>query len=263
MLLLVARCVGMRARVYTATHCNTLQHPATHATAHRPAPPSCRAHERDYLHSDPPYCMGQHYPNTHCNSLQLTETHCNSLQLTATHCNSLQHIATHFYISILLVPRRTQVNTLQLTATHYNSLQTYCYTHTYASFLQGPRRAQVRTSTHCNSLQLITTRCNILPHTHLCPVSAGPTKGTSAALFPYAEWDSSTQALTLRCGKYLFRICIALVGSVLQCVAVCCSVLQCVAVCVASHRQVLSRIFSCVFHSPHQYVCHDSSICVP
>jgi len=48
---------------HTATHCNTLQHTATHAYGG---------------HAQP-----------HCNTLQHTATYCNTLQHTATHCNTL------------------------------------------------------------------------------------------------------------------------------------------------------------------------------
>ena len=50
----------MLCTVYTATHCNTLQHLATQ-----------------------------------CNTLQQTTTHCNTLQRTAMHCNTLRHTAAY------------------------------------------------------------------------------------------------------------------------------------------------------------------------
>jgi len=58
------------------THCNTLQHTATHGT-------HCNT-----LHYTAAYT---HASATHCNTLQHTATHCNTLQHTATHCNTLQH----------------------------------------------------------------------------------------------------------------------------------------------------------------------------
>jgi len=93
-----------KLRVRLATHCNTLQHTATH-----------------------------------CESvLQHTATHCNTLQHTATHCNTLQHTATHYNTL-----QQTANNTLQQTATlwHRESVLqhvhrrvcvfmcTYTYTH--------------------------------------------------------------------------------------------------------------------------------------
>ena len=51
-------------RVCVATHCNTLQHTATH-------------------------CKLQHTAK-HCNALQHTATHCNTLRRTTTHCDTLQ-----------------------------------------------------------------------------------------------------------------------------------------------------------------------------
>jgi len=84
--------------VITATHCNTLQHTATHFYVLREGVPSLR------------------HTATHCNILQHTATHCDTLQRTSTycekvchHCNTLQHTATY-------------CNTLQHTATHCNTL---------------------------------------------------------------------------------------------------------------------------------------------
>ena len=52
--------------IYTATHCNPLQHTAIH-------------------------CNTLQYTATHYITLQHTTTHCNTLQHTATHCNTLEH----------------------------------------------------------------------------------------------------------------------------------------------------------------------------
>jgi len=58
----------------SATHCNTLQHTATHNE----------------------YMTGSFWIQVSlCNTLQHTATHRNTLQHTATHCNTLQHTATH------------------------------------------------------------------------------------------------------------------------------------------------------------------------
>jgi len=75
---------------HTATHCNTLQHAATHI-----ASSMSQSLSRITLH----------HTATHCNTLQQTATHIASsmsgslsritLHHTATHCNTLQHAATH------------------------------------------------------------------------------------------------------------------------------------------------------------------------
>jgi len=80
----------------TITHCNTLQHTATHFK----------------IHSRVRHCpMAVHY-----NTLQHTATHCNTLQHTATHCNIPSRVR-H-------CPVASQHNTLQHnTATHFNLLQ--------------------------------------------------------------------------------------------------------------------------------------------
>ena len=46
-----------------------------------------------FIHS---HCNILQHTATHCNTLQhYTQSHCNTLQHTATHCNTLQHTATH------------------------------------------------------------------------------------------------------------------------------------------------------------------------
>jgi len=87
----------------TATHCNTVQHSATHCNMWAIV---CEIHLCG-LSGD---CNTLQHTATHCNTPQHTATHCNTLQHTATHCNALQHTATH-------------CNTLQHTATHCNTLQ--------------------------------------------------------------------------------------------------------------------------------------------
>jgi len=54
--------------------------------------------------------------------------------------------------------------------------------------------------------------------------------------------------------------CVAVCCSVLQCVAVCCSVLQCVAVTWLIHMCDMTD--SCLTHTRHSCVWHDSFICV-
>ena len=78
------------------THCNKLQHTATHCISIR--------QDREATVSRCITFVSQ------CNTLQHTATHCNTLQHTTAHCNTLQHTA-------------TRCSTLQRTATHCNTLQ--------------------------------------------------------------------------------------------------------------------------------------------
>ena len=69
--------------VYTATHCNTLQHTSKHCRAE-----DCREvtmqHNRYLTRCTP-------ISSTHCDTLRHTATHCSTLQYTATQCNTMQH----------------------------------------------------------------------------------------------------------------------------------------------------------------------------
>jgi len=119
-------------RLLSATHCNTLQHPATPCNTKIPLRHAC--------------CCYLQHTATHCNTLQQTATHCNTLQHTAIHWNTLQHTATHYYLwethvvvikgiqnhkewlpiwhdpVYLLWHTVTQCDTVQRAATHYNAL---------------------------------------------------------------------------------------------------------------------------------------------
>jgi len=59
----------------TATHCNTLQHTATHKQA------GAKEYLDDYYEPDFEDVVADMLTATH------TATHCNALQYTATHCN--------------------------------------------------------------------------------------------------------------------------------------------------------------------------------
>jgi len=94
--------LGLLPLCYTfCTHCNTLQHDATHSNTMQVS---------RSLYPLPQFLAGLPHTAMHCNALQHIAIHCNTLQHTATHCNTLQHTATH-------------CNTLQRTATHCNALQ--------------------------------------------------------------------------------------------------------------------------------------------
>ena len=94
-----ARTPYSRQKVFTATHCNTLQQNVKH----------CKTLQRTatlYSSARTPYSTLQ-YTAARCNALlhyapaleliifQTAGVHCNTLQHTATHCNTLQHTATH------------------------------------------------------------------------------------------------------------------------------------------------------------------------
>jgi len=61
---------------YSSSHCNTLQHPATHKLQHTAA-----------------HCSTLQHTATHCDALQYTllALSVNTQQHTAAHCNTLQH----------------------------------------------------------------------------------------------------------------------------------------------------------------------------
>ena len=64
-------------RNIVATHCNTLQHTTAHCNTLQ--------HTAKKIHHTAPHCTTLHYTSTHCTTPQLTATHCNTLQHTATH----------------------------------------------------------------------------------------------------------------------------------------------------------------------------------
>ena len=85
-----------------ATHCNTLQHTATHSTGaclqHTAA--HCNTLQHTATHCNTLLCNTRQHTATHCSTLQHTAmqhaaAHCNILQRTATHCSTLQHSATY------------------------------------------------------------------------------------------------------------------------------------------------------------------------
>ena len=97
-----------------STHCNTLQHTASHTATH------CNTLQRTAIHCTTRCNTLQHQMSseltleniyilqntaTHCNTLHHTATHCNTLHHTlhhtATHCNTRQHTATHFRIPVV------------------------------------------------------------------------------------------------------------------------------------------------------------------
>jgi len=67
---IILRSLLFEATLFTATHCDTMQHTATR-------------------------CSTLQHTATHCNTLQRTASHCNTLQHTAALCSTLQHTAAH------------------------------------------------------------------------------------------------------------------------------------------------------------------------
>ena len=124
------------------THCNTLQHTATH----------CNTLQHTVTH-----CNTLQHNATRCNALQRTATHCNTLQRTATHCNTLQHTSRQDCCkcptswaapwccgSDILMSRMGMSHVCYQQVTSHMSTQSYC-----------------KCPTHCNTLQLTATRCNM------------------------------------------------------------------------------------------------------
>ena len=108
------------------THCNILQHTATHCNTLYIGEWELGTQVQTLQHAERHCDTLQHTAIhcIHCNTLQHTATHCNTLQYTAIHCNTTQHTATRcntLYIGEWELG--TQANTLQHTATHCNTLQ--------------------------------------------------------------------------------------------------------------------------------------------
>jgi len=101
--------ITILVREYISTHCNNLQHTATHCKL---TAITLQTHCNTLQHTAT-HCNTPQHTATHRNTLQHTATHCNTLQHTATHCNTLQHIAAH-------------CNTLQHIAAHNVVRMTTC-----------------------------------------------------------------------------------------------------------------------------------------
>ena len=74
------------------THCNTLQHTATHPESQELCGIESCANQKNTLRHT---AHTLQHTATHRITLQRTATHCNTLQHRAKHCNTLHHIATH------------------------------------------------------------------------------------------------------------------------------------------------------------------------
>ena len=173
-----------------ATHCNTLQHTATHCNSFSHSLPFLSP---SFSHTQ---CMWGTSTASHCNTLQHTATQCNTRTqcmwgTTATPCNTLQHTATHYNTLQHTVTRAHSVCGVNLLCptfyhnTHCNTLHhilthrdTFCLTATHCDTLQHTAshcNTLHHTAshcitfhhilTHCNPLQHTATRCNTLQHT--------------------------------------------------------------------------------------------------
>jgi len=101
----VRMCVFATSMQHIATHCNTLQHTATHYGG-------CAVHARVLRVRMCVLATSLQHIATHCNTLLHSATHCNK-ELWRRACVSSPHVQHN------AVPG----NTLQHTATHYNTLQ--------------------------------------------------------------------------------------------------------------------------------------------
>ena len=147
-------CVGY-IRTHTATHCNTLQHTATHYNR---------------------------YTSTY---LYVLDAYAHTLQHTATHCNTLQQIHKHILICVgcirVVCTRHTQtqacvccIHVLYTCVTHIKRLHTHCNTLQHTATQACVCCIHVlytcvthikRLHTHCNTLQHTAAHCNTLQHT--------------------------------------------------------------------------------------------------
>jgi len=135
----------------TATHCNTLQHTATHTATHCNPLQHTTTHDNHTISS--PIQVGSllnllrrtlKHPTTHCNTLQHAATRCNTLQHTTTHDNTQS--ALRFNFARYSIYYAGHCNTLQHTATHDNTWQ-----HTISSLLNLLRSILKHTATHNNT----------------------------------------------------------------------------------------------------------------
>jgi len=107
----------------TVTHCNTLQHTATQAFRSDLLLPQIATNllqlYRCYLCT---HCDKLQHTATHSNTLQHTATHCNAQQHTATQVFRLsRNLLQHSFTTCAHTAKHC--NTLQHTATHCNTLQ--------------------------------------------------------------------------------------------------------------------------------------------
>jgi len=157
----------MNKTFHTATHCNTLQHTATHKMS--------IASRNDQRFS-----------------------HCNALQHAATHCNTLQHATGALHQEMLsdfhIV---THCNTLQHTATHNRSItssndQRFSQTRGVATSSLCPHRHRKTAGVlqcvamYCSAPQCVSVCCNILQCAAVHGSVIAQTRGVaSSSLYPH------------------------------------------------------------------------------
>jgi len=127
---------------HTATHCNTLQHAAPRSAPHCFAHALCSKQAEIYM-----------WTATHCNTMQHTATHCTRASM---HCNTLQHTASHCTHTPVARKRPRFICGLQHTASQCNTLQQTTRPGQKYNTLQ-------HTATHCTTPQPAPLRCTHPP----------------------------------------------------------------------------------------------------
>jgi len=172
------------AAIVSATHCNTLRHPATHCNTllHTPTHRNALQLTATHYHTPMHYNIHLIFLNalvsvTHNNSPQLTAAHCSKLK----HTNALQHTIDFRGLYVLCNTHQHPVNTArwalqhtptlcktpQHTATHRNTPQ-----HTNALQCTAETVACMVSATHNNTPQHTAEHCDTLMHCNRQLVSA-------------------------------------------------------------------------------------------
>jgi len=154
-------------RIYTATHCNTLQHTATHCNTLQHTAALCSTLQHSATHSNTLTATQECWLETERTRTQIymlhtwsfLEIYCNTLntlQHTTSYCNTGRLIGerNHRNKDLIATYLKTIEDTLQHTATHCNTLQRTAKTATHGSTLQ-------HTATQVGWLERKTTRNQI------------------------------------------------------------------------------------------------------
>ena len=163
--------MSLDSSINVTTHCNTLQHAATHC---------------NILHT---WCVCQNSPKVvqrvcYIGMDQHTATHCNTLQHTATYCIALQHTATHCKPGVYARTRQRCCGQsawlewglwhVALTAVCCSVLQcvvqwdAVCCSelHCVAACLIG--MGSMTCCTNCSVLQCVAVRCRVVQWVAMC-----------------------------------------------------------------------------------------------
>jgi len=198
--------MSLDSSINVTTHCNTLQHAATHC---------------NILHT---WCVCQNSPKVvqrvcYIGMDQHTATHCNTLQHTATYCIALQHTATYCHTLQTWCVRQNSPKVLRTVCLIGMGSMTCCAN---CSVLQC---VAVCCAVRCSVLQCIAVSCSVL----------------QLAWLEWGLWHAAPTAVccavccAVRCSVLQWAaLCCSLLDwngvydmlHQLQCVAVCCSALQ-------------------------------------